>query len=325
MRSGVRWGAIGVAVAALVGGGVGVIGFQTRYSSEFSHTVQGSLDGQSVPMVEVRLDELPAMTSSRRALDGGRTVELRSNLPVGDPVREQVLHQLAAVYLYVERESGRPIPGDTLLYVGVVDEIPVSYRISGRYAGDVPWSHVGFVLIGRLENDPVGSPGAPLNRQLYDTIPHELGHSVLRDLVRHDADGGPSHHTRWFLDGVCEVLAKGFAAEQHRPSAEHFLRRRRLDSLAQPEVRQALFRWPQDDGPVETLESDLYGAAMLVVQLWTRQVPLPTILSRLAEGSSADGEALVARMSADLGRDREAILDAATALGRQTAASAVDR
>jgi len=54
----------------------------------------------------------------------------------------------------------------------------------------------------------------------------------------HDVDGEPSHYTRWFIEGVCELLAKQFAQAEAPETLARSLAVRNVDDvLHQEEVR----------------------------------------------------------------------------------------
>lgn len=98
----------------------------------------------------------------------------------------------------------------------------------------------------------------------------------------HDIDGRPSSHTRWLIEGACELLAKGFAEEEDPALYRRFLAQRNSDSvLAAAQSQKDLLTWAQQNERGVVRESDLYGAAMLATMVWTEAIPLSELSDEL--------------------------------------------
>ena len=168
---------------------------------------------------------------------------------------------------------------------------------------------------------PLAGPDTPadLNELLLDTLPHELGHDVLATIpsLLKDVDGKPSQHTRWFAEGVCELLAKGFASREDPKEYRRFLDIRKVGTvLNDPLIRDSIYQWGQDNANKMGVESDLYGASMLLVMAWTEKVDLPLLLKALDRPHlSFGGRQLMALMETMTGRDGRQALNRAKQIG----------
>lgn len=280
-------------------------------------------DGRPYPIVDIS-GELPRdLTEVALPLDGSRRLVVRSNDPtVGADDLEEMRALVAAAYLHLESATGRRIARDVLLHLLLLDEVPPAYHVEMRLPQDAnPWSFVGFVVLPKSAMaDPARLRGE-LDTMLYDTLPHELGHQLLRPIANlpHDNSREPSFGTRWFIDGTCEWLAKDFARSYDRDVWERELKKRRADRiLGEPGIRESLFAWPQEDGgDQDGRDADLYGAALLVVGEWVAAQPLREILDGIERSDRRmDGAALKARMLEVTGHDEATLLDRAQARGK---------
>jgi hypothetical protein len=152
-------------------------------------------------------------------------------------------------------------------------------------------------------------------------LPHELTHGLIAAVptVCHDTTAEPMHGTRWFIEGVCEVAAKTFSMSESLTIHRRLLRERSVDDvLDRPGIRSALLSWCQDGVDDAALESDLYGAAMLVLMAWGETVDLQTLLADLAAcGGLNEGPDLIGRLLADTGVDLIDVMNRAADLGRE--------
>ncbi|PLX82797.1 MAG: hypothetical protein C0617_13050 [Desulfuromonas sp.] len=278
-------------------------------------------DGTPYPAQTIDPAAIPGMRTYDFDLGGGRALQICSNL--ADP-ESRGLNETAGVvqrsYRYIEAASGRTLERGVLLYIIEMERIPVSYRFQASYQ-EAQWGEVRLALVepGQDLFGPNAAEG--LTELIYDTIPHELGHDVLSGMpcMLHDLDGEASVHTRWFIEGICEVLAKGFAGQEDPTLLKRFMALRKvgtvLDDLS---VRDQLFSWAQHNGNQMVLESDLYGAALLVMMAWTEKVELVTLLDRLERDSrSFCGNDLVALLGVTTGLGREEMIERASLLGQR--------
>lgn len=132
-----------------------------------------------------------------------------------------------------------------------------------------------------------------------------------------------SYHTRWFIEGVCELLAKRFALDEAAFTRQRFLKHRHVERvLADSKVRKALFHWSQHNQNDMYMESDLYGAAMLVLMEWTKSVDLRALLDKIDSSHrplrGADLERLLEKTT---GHDVEWVMDRGHQHGRRLLAS----
>ncbi len=254
-------------------------------------------------------------------------LEIRSNVPIRE--REWIeIHELVQdIYRHHEAATGFPIEAGVLLHIIEVETVPRSYRFSASYT-DGAWSHVTWAIV-RHGQHVIHGPDSQLHEVLFDTLPHELGHTILAAMVpsvpadtRSTLFGAKTYHNRWFLDGVCEFLAKGFAKSQNGEAFGHYLRLRKPGTvLSRIDVRREVFRWEQHGSLTPELDSALYGAAYLLLELWTENVPLDQLLMQLAakDRRLVSGD-LIRMLGRAVGEDGEhGILERADQIGQRMA------
>jgi len=278
-------------------------------------------DGRELPRVLIDPEADGGLSEAAYPLGRGRRLCVRTDLPASRlGGLDDLAARVARGYEHVEAATGRRVAGGVLLYLVDRPVPPPAYTFRAELSGIENWVQVRVVLIGA--GDALWGPAeAPQLREfLLDTLPHELGHGLIdaAPTVRQDHDGGAPTGTRWFVDGVCESLAKGFAAREDRAAARSLLARRHVDEvLDRPGVRGRLLSWHSGSELSWELESDLYGAAFLLTEAWLEARPLDALLADLAAtGGDHDGGALLDRLRADTGLPLAAILDRAAGLGR---------
>lgn len=270
-----------------------------------------AIDSSGTPYEPTIIDPelIPGISSYDFNLEDGRNFRIVTNLP--DAQKNEFLQIAETVkrsYDFVEKTTGGILNKGVLLYLFEFDVLPIAYRFEATYSADAPWQEVRVVLLNRGESllGPTGS--TELSELLYDTLPHELGHDVLADIspLLHDIDGAPSHHTRWFIEGVCEFIAKEFAQREAPEAVNRFLAMRNVDAVLNDDlVRNSLFNWSQQNNNGMALESNLYGASMLLMMAWTETIELNNLLARLNQCSSPQ-----------CGLDLEQLMEATTGLSR---------
>lgn len=255
-------------------------------------------DGSPLPATLIQPATMPHKQDLDFSLGQGRKLRIETNLP---PTRNPEIEQLAGVvqrcYQYLERETGRTIPGGVMLYLVQFEQRPRCYRFSAETDDADGWAQVRVALLDA--NQPLLGTGASahVTEFLYDTLPHELTHNLLmvKPTVRHDLDGGPTLGTRWFIEGVCEKTAKGFSAQEDPAFHRQALRDRNIEAVfSHPELKTMVWHWGQNDHLSWSDESDLYGLSLLMVTAWCEYVALPDLLARMsAEGGTLDGTDLI--------------------------------
>ena len=270
-----------------------------------------AIDSSGIPYEPTIIDPLimPGLTSHDFDLEGGRRLRVVTNLPsTQDSALQQVAQIVKRSYDFIEKKTGGILDKGVLLYLLEFESLPISYRFEATYSADAPWQEVRVVLLNRGEA-LLGTAGSTdLAELLYDTLPHELVHDVLADIspLLHDIDGEPSHYTRWFIDGVCELLAKQFAQHAAPAVVPRFLAMRNVDQVLDNDlVRNALFIWAQQNDNGMALESDLYGASMLLLMAWTEVVELPALLAKINQFATPQ-----------CGFDLEQLMETTTGLNR---------
>lgn len=258
-------------------------------------------DGSFLPSVKIEPQNLSGMQTYNFDLGRDRLLRIESNII---NAQERGLAEVVATversYNYIESMTGQKLTRGILLYLIELDEIPYAYNFRTSYDDASKWGEVRLALINK--GAPLTGVHAPttLTDLLYDTLPHELGHDVLSNIpnLKHDIDGNTSNHTRWFIEGVCEVLAKGFSLKEKPALNKRFLSLRNIDVvLADADSHTAMLKWEQQNNNGMSLESDLYGAAMLTLMEWTKRIQLKDLLKQLNnQKSSLRGDDLVALM-----------------------------
>ncbi len=318
-----KWLLTGIWLVALLATNVSAETSTSPYSVIFAQEVTAlRTDGTPYPSMTINPGTIAGMQHYLFDLGQGRQLVIESNIR---NAKERGLFTVADVvkrcYQYVEAASGGTLKKGVLLYLIEFDELPFSYSFEASYSAEANWSEVRLALI--RTGDALVGPGASteLTDLLYDTLPHELGHDILGELpaLRHDIDGRPSYHTRWFIDGVCELLAKGFSRQENPQLLQRLLAMRNIDSVMERDrIRDQVFVWEQNNSHAMDIESDLYGAAMLLMTVWTEQVPLDVLIGQIREQVlPLDGDALRAMLEVVSGCDVNGICLLADRAGKQ--------
>jgi len=222
-------------------------------------------------------------------------------------------------YDFIESATGRPLKQGVLLYIIELDEVPVAYSFKDSYEKASQWGEVRLALIKKdAALTGAGAPSA-LSSLLYDILPHELTHAALRSIpqLSHDTNGSRSYHTRWFIEGVCETLAKEFAKREGSGVYPGLLRLRKPEQvLGSADMFPRLMQWQQENDNSFRLESDLYGAAMLTMMTWTRFISVEEMLNKVQSSHrSLQGSDLVALMEETTGMSSVEIAKEANSYG----------
>ncbi len=279
-------------------------------------------DGSLLPPVKIDPQEMAGMQMHDFDLGRNRLLRIHTNISNAE---ERGLNDVADTvkrcYNYIEATTGLQLKRGVMLYLIELDEIPYAYTFRTTYEDASQWGEVRLALVDR--SAPLGGRHAPasLSDLLYDTLPHELGHDVLDGIPQllHDLDGGTSHHTRWFIEGTCEVLAKGFSRREVPALSRRYLSLRNIDTVLEGmQMRTDLLKWAQNNDNGMVLESDLYGAAMLTMMAWTESITLNELLEQLATRSEpVHGSDLLALAQKTTGIGAEEMLNRAHAHGRR--------
>jgi hypothetical protein len=223
-------------------------------------------------------------------------------------------------FSYIETATGLTLKHGVLIYLIELEKIPYAYSFRASYNDASQWSEVRLALIEQGASLSGTEVMASLNDFLYDTLPHELGHDALETIpqLMHDIGINASHHTRWFIEGTCEVLAKGFSHQEAPALYREFLSLRNVDTVfADKQMENDMLTWAQNNNNGVSLESDLYGASMLTMMIWTETIPLKELLGQLGDLTTpVNGPDLVAMMQKTTGLDSHQIVKRAHTYGR---------
>ncbi len=279
-------------------------------------------DGSLIPPVKIEPETMAGIRTLDFDLGRERLLRIQTNISNAEQRGlNDVVSSVERCYRYIETTTGQQLDRGLMLYLIELDEIPYAYNFRVTYNDSSQWSEVRLALINR--DAPLSGLHAPssLSDLLYDTLPHELGHDVLDNIPQllHDIDGESSHYTRWFIEGCCELLAKGFSQREDPALYRHFLSLRNVDTvLAEAQMRIDLLSWAQNNDNGMVLESDLYGAAMLTMMAWTESISLGELLKKLETCSGpVCGTDLIAIMQKTTGIAPEEMIERAHSYGRQ--------
>lgn len=249
-----------------------------------------------------------------------RLLRIHTNLSnAGGSGLNDVVNAVKSCYSYIESATGQQLNRGVMLYLIELDEVPYTYSFRATYDDASQWGEVRLALIAK--GTPLSGTHAAtsLSDLLYDTLPHELGHDAFDGvpLLLHDTDDGVSNHTRWFIEGVCEVLAKGFSQREVPGRYEYFLNLRNVGTvLAEPQVRENLLSWAQTNNNDMFLESSLYGASMLTMMTWTESITLSELFELMGtHNGPIRGTNLIAIMQKTAGIGPQEMLNRAQAHG----------
>ncbi len=278
--------------------------------------------GSQYPTVAINPANIKNMQTHTFALGQSQKLVIETNITAAENRRlAEFAETIQRSYAFVEESTGRTIDENILIYVIEFDRVPEYYSFRKSFSKpEAIWGEVRLVLVQK--NDTLHGPDAPdaVHELLYDTLPHELGHDVLSGITNllHDIGSRDSYHTRWFIEGVCELLAKNFSRTEVPRLWESFLARRNVDAvLGNRLIRENIFQWAQENTNSPTLESDLYGASMLVLIRWSRVRKIRQILDWIqVQEKPLAGAELVTMMESATGLSREVILDQGHLLGK---------
>ncbi len=300
-----------------------LLGVESATAAVFTQETFG-VDGQGNELPQVIIDPASRhdLVVHHYDLGNGRSLEIQTNT---QPTRQAEIDTLAATvrrcYRYLEMATERAIPGGVLLYLMEFEERPRLYRFQTETRESDNWSQVRLAMLAKGQALLGAGASRHVNELVYDTLPHELGHSLMTVVptVRHDRDGQSSQGTRWFIDGVCELLAKGFAAQE---APDFFRQALAVRSVASSSANQELFdcawRWGQENELSWSTESDMYGVSLKLMTAWTRQAELPVLLNLMAaRGGDLDGEDLLRLLYETTGLGRAGLVSAAQAGDRR--------
>ncbi len=254
--------------------------------------------------------------------DLGRDRLLRIETNIKETERRGINELVATIrrcYRYIETTTGLALDQGILLYLIELDNIPFAYSFRASYNDASQWGEVRLALVER--NAPLSGKNAfsALSDLLYDTLPHELGHDVLKGVLQlsHDINGNTPQHTRWFIEGVCEVLAKGFSEREVPSLHRQFLALRNVDTVLSGAQRTSeLLSWAQQNTNGLVHESDLYGAAMLTLMIWTESIELTTLLEHISSRKAqVRGPHLVSLLKETTGLDPQEVIQRAHTRG----------
>lgn len=255
---------------------------------------------------------LSQMQTHQFDLGHGRQLEIQTNLPSS---RQYELSEVAAVvrdcYQYLEAETGRTVDGGVLLYLLQFPQRPRYYKFSVEVPDSSQWNEVRVALLD--EDQPLLGRRASrhVTEFLFDTLPHELTHSLLANTptVRHDLDGKRSCGTRWFIEGVCEKMAKGFGAAAYAQGHSGSTITSGRNSSFPSEVQQKIWTWGQESGFEPAQETRCYELARWLVSAWCSEIELSRLLEVMhGSGGDTDGEDLLTLLAETTGWQESRLL-----------------
>lgn len=151
------------------------------------------------------------------------------------------------------------------------DDVPVNYKISVDSNNEKFYLHL-YVFKDEKDLEMNCSSDNNLCKEIFRTIPHELTHGALDNLIDRNA--------RWFDEGLAEYIAfetgNSFVPQINKERVESYVP---VVSLYRSEIRQNLWYWKKFDfnSLKKTSETDLqndffyYGASHQLIRLITEK------------------------------------------------------
>ncbi|PLX77529.1 MAG: hypothetical protein C0614_09510 [Desulfuromonas sp.] len=278
--------------------------------------------GEKMPTVAVDPLEMENLRRLDFDLGRGRVLRIETNL---DDAEKRGLPRFVSMvrecFEHIEASTGRSLDGDILLYLIGFDEVPISYSFQAAYSASEPWLEVRLLMVEEGEFLSGGEAADNVVDFLYDTLPHELGHDVLNGMrnLEHDIDGRTSFQTRWFIEGVCEYLAKTFSRGHTAQAQQHGLAMRAGGSELLTDTQgTALFGWQQQNDLLTRQESNRYGGSMWAMMAWFESIPLKALLDQVESAAQPmDGKGLVALLQQTAGIAPDQLLTRAYVMAQQ--------
>lgn len=211
---------------------------------------------------------------------------------------EKIIEKLEAVYTETQKLTDPLEIDDLKLYLLRMENVPANYKISEVLKGRKFYLDLlVFKTTDDLDLDVCNS--ISVCSGIFGTIPHELTHGVLDDLITRT-------DTRWFDEGLSEYVSntvyKRLSPDNYREKIESYVP---LVSLHRKDIRSNLLHWGE---PVlhklfAISQKDLsnefyrYGAAYQLIKEIIADAekhglenPLGTLLTKLKEHSAKTGK-----------------------------------
>ena len=304
----------------------------TRTSTTFARRIWSD-DAAGNPRPVVHFDSAALTGGTQHTLDlgGGRTLVLDDL--VGRFSTEELEFAAGLVRRcceHVHTVTGIEVRGDVRYFLLPIDLDASSYEFEFRSDDPDRWAWVGFIAFDGAEGIARdGDYSLDFYEALVLTLPHERGETALSSvptLQRENEGDQVNYGTRWFCDGGAQVIGSLFAQREFpqlwRADRERSEVRTVMD---EPHIRDSVLDWSSANPHLRTEPGGVgappdewkrYSAALLLMEVWTRDTPLREILPRIADHTGpVDGAALLAMVAEDTGLDRAAFLQAARALG----------
>jgi hypothetical protein len=328
-RTSRRWWA--VALASGLAAGCATWPPEVRVTRTFGGSGR-TLDanGNPTPLQMIDLRSLAVVESRRLPIHGSAHVEIRSALEgIADDDFDYIADLVGRSYRHIEATLGLPMTGDTMIYLVPFDHEKYSYSYKYQCEAGEHWAFVAAAMFLPGETVKGNRPCASLHQDLLGGLPHEFTHHVLHSIenLLEDNIGEQSHHTRWFTDGLGNVVADGFARRINPAYADAVLKQEQIGTILEhPEVRERVLTWvgtshhflgeSEAPGPPK-YEREFYAAATLLVMAWSQHVSLAEMLERIRNrGRPVDGAELLAIVKETTGLDPPGLIEAARKLGQ---------
>lgn len=151
-------------------------------------------------------------------------------------------------------------------YLLQMADAPISYKIVLLKQDDLFLYLEAFSKQESISLDCIKYPS--FCERLYKTIPHEITHPLLEDLIAHD-------NTRWFEDGLAEYVGTEITRELNPNTVTREKEISNQATLHREEMRQQIFDWGEVNSSVSPFngqkemynESQKYEAAQQLIRL----------------------------------------------------------
>lgn len=275
---------------------------------EYSYFAASDETGKKIKTVDLTKEVLERCNGSLKKQVGSSSIELKFSPEFTDEARnilnalENSVHQTQKVLFLLPVENVR-------FYLFQMDEIPASYKIIDSITDREFYLHL-WIFKDKKTLDLNCNKGNKLCQSIYQTMPHELTHVAIENLIDHK-------DVSWFEEGLCNYVGKE-VSRTYRLSTilDKFDENVPKVTLHRRDIRNDLFFWnhSSNNKKINFVRNEWfrYIAAEELIQLIIENAkkqeiekPLDLLLIKLKErkeklGKPADSSEIIALIKENL-------------------------